>query len=94
MTFRRTLLVAVVLATACHSTSSAPVAPAMSGGSRYLFLWAGDADKQESDFLAVVDVNPRSPTYASVISTLPVGVIGSMPHHTEYEMSAQGILWA
>jgi len=28
--------------------------------SRYLFVWAGDADGRESDFLAVVDVDPQS----------------------------------
>ena len=36
--------------------------------SRFLFLWAGDADKRESDFLAVVDADPASDTYASVVA--------------------------
>jgi hypothetical protein len=65
-----------------------------SAGSRYLFAWAADADKQESDFLAVIDVDPRSPTYASVVSTVPVGAKGTVPHHTNYEMPADGMLWA
>jgi hypothetical protein len=51
----------------------------------FLFVWAGDADEQESDFLAVVDVRPDQPTYAQVVATLPVGATGTMPHHTEYE---------
>jgi hypothetical protein len=62
--------------------------------SRYLFAWAADADKQDSDFLAVIDVAPRSPTYASVVSTLPVGAKGTVPHHTNYEMPSDGMLWA
>ena len=57
-------------------------------------MWAGDADRQESDFLAVIDVDPRSATYASVIATVPVGVTGTRPHHTEHEMPGSGILWA
>jgi hypothetical protein len=62
--------------------------------SRYLFVWAGDADGRESDFLAVVDVDPRSSGYRSVIATRPVDARGTRPHHTEYEMPAGGILWA
>src|SRR5262249_38443893 len=62
--------------------------------SRFLFVWAGDADKRESDFLAVIDVDPRSAGYASVVTTLPVGVTGTRPHHTDYEMPAGGVLWA
>ena len=57
-------------------------------------MWAADADKQESDFLAVVDVDRQSPTYADVVTTLPIGAAGTMPHHTEYEMPADGVLWA
>jgi hypothetical protein len=74
---------------------SSPHAPqAGSGNSRFLVAWAGDADKHDSDFLAVIDVDPRSPRYASVVTTLPVGAIGTRPHHTNYEMPADGVLWA
>ncbi|MGH3996002.1 MAG: hypothetical protein ACRDTJ_00885, partial [Pseudonocardiaceae bacterium] len=62
--------------------------------SRYLFVWAGDADKRESDFLAVVDVDRQSPTYAQVVATLAVAAVGTLPHHTEYEMPPGGVLWA
>jgi 56kDa selenium binding protein (SBP56) len=62
--------------------------------SRFLFAWAGDADKRESDFLAVIDVDPRSPTYATVVATEPVRATATRPHHTEYEMPATGLLWA
>lgn len=64
------------------------------GGSRFLYAWAGDADKHDSDFLAVIDVDPGSATYASVVQTLPAGAVGTRPHHTNYEMPADGILWA
>jgi hypothetical protein len=91
---RLALVVLAITAAACHGAAANLPAPAQSANSRFLFVWAGDADRQESDFLAVIDVDPRSATYASVVATLPVGVTGTRPHHTEHEMSASGILWA
>lgn len=77
----------------CHAGPSQPVAAPVAS-SRYLFVWAGDADKRESDFLAVVDVDRQSPRYAEVVTTLPVGAVGTVAHHTEYEMPPDGVLWA
>ena len=91
---RYTLLVFAITASACHRGPANSRASAQAAGSRFLFAWAGDADKHDSDFLAVIDVNPRSSAYASVVATVPVGVAGTRPHHTEYEMPAAGILWA
>lgn len=58
--------------------------------SAYLYIWAGDEDGQESDFMAVVDVLPGSPRYGQVISSVLTGVKGSMPHHLEYELPRPG----
>jgi len=60
----------------------------------YLFVWAGDRDEADSDFLAVVDARRSEPTYGQVLATLPVGVGGTMPHHTEYEYPAGDTLFA
>jgi len=57
---------------------------AQAAGSRYLLTWAGDADRRDSDFLAVVDVQPNSATYRQVLRTVPVGETGTNPHHTEH----------
>lgn len=92
MPFRASLVIAFTIG-ACHRVPSA-TSRAEPTQSRFLFLWAGDADKQQSDFLAVVDADPRSTTYSSVVATLPVGFTATRPHHTEYEMPASGILWA
>ena len=87
--------VAAIMVGRCHSAASAPgTQPQAAPGSRFLFVWAGDADKRDSDFLAVINVDPRSDHYAAVVARLPVGVTGSRPHHTEYEMPATGVLWA
>jgi hypothetical protein len=91
---QRTLVAGAAMITACHAGAPAPVTTRAVPDSRYLFVWAGDSNKQESDFLAVIDVDRRSPTYAEVVATLPVGARATMPHHTEYEMPASGELWA
>lgn len=46
----------------------------------YLGVWAGDADRRESDFLAILDVNPLSPTAGKVLRTIPVGSRGNEPY--------------
>lgn len=62
--------------------------------SSYLFLWAGDADHKASDFLAVIDAESTSATYGKVVASVPTGVAGTHPHHTEHELSADGHLLA
>jgi hypothetical protein len=79
-----------LLATAaCAPPASPPVA-----SSHYVFAWAGDSAKRSSDFLAVIDVDPKSPTYATVVATAPVGATGTSPHHTEHVMPAGGVFFA
>lgn len=66
-----------------------------------LYVWMGDVDRdsatgelgpgQDSDFLAVYDIDPQSSSYGDVVSTLPVDLVGSLPHHTEYQMPAPGV---
>ncbi len=60
----------------------------------YLFLWAGDAEQKTSDFLGVIDADPKSSTYGKIVASVPVGEIGTHPHHTELEMPANGHLLA
>jgi hypothetical protein len=52
----------------------------------YLFVWAGDKDRKADDFLGVIDANPDSPTYGTILASLPVGESGTSPHHTEQVM--------
>jgi hypothetical protein len=52
---------------------STVLAQASRTGSPYLFVWSGDSDGKDSDFLAVVDARPRSSTYGEIVATLPVG---------------------
>lgn len=86
---RKTLaLMALLASAACRETSGS------SPQSDYLFVWAGDSAEKSSDFLAVIDANPTSAQYGSVITSLPTGVPGTHPHHTEAELSPNGHLLA
>lgn len=61
------------------------------GGTRqFLYAWMGAVDPEEPDFLAVFDADPLSRTYGAVLSTLPVDLYHSLPHHMEYEMPGEG----
>jgi hypothetical protein len=85
---RSSLLATIVIAlTACRA-EQAPKAD------QYLFVWAGDSAGKASDFLAVVDAAPSSPTYGSVVASLPTGDAGTHPHHTEPQLGANGHLLA
>lgn len=84
----RLLGTAALVTIACAPAPEAPAA----GPARYLFAWAFDVDerKEDTNFLAVIDADPSSPTYATVVATLPTGMVGGMPHHTEQVMPPNG----
>ena len=51
-----------------------------------MFVWAGDDAKTSSDFLAVLDADPKSPRYGQVVASVAVPGPTGTPHHTELEM--------
>lgn len=61
---------------------------------RYLFAWAGDEDREDSDFLAVIDLARHDGRYGTIVATTPIGEKGLWPHHTEHELGASGMLFA
>ena len=67
-------------------------------GEPYLLAWAGDADRQSSDFLAVLDADPTSPSYGKVLRTYPVRSRGNEPQsliaapRADRRVSASGVL--
>ena len=68
--------------TAC-SQKSAEI-PLTGEASPYLFVFAGDQDKADPDFLAMMNVDPSSETRGDPISSVSICHKDSMPHHTEY----------
>jgi hypothetical protein len=61
---------------------------------RYLYSWAGDAERDDSDFLAVIDLTPHGDRYGTVVATTPIGEKGIWPHHTEHELGPSKTLFA
>ncbi|HUQ19008.1 MAG TPA: hypothetical protein VM099_05290 [Gemmatimonadaceae bacterium] len=64
--------------------------------SRYLYVWAGtsmDTLHAGVDMMTVIDANPDSKTYGTVLAAQVVDS-GFMPHHIEYVLPAKGALFA
>lgn len=51
---------------------------------KLLYVWCVDADAKDNDFLAVVDVDKKSPHYGKIIYQLDVGSKGNETHHFGY----------
>ena len=71
--------------------SSAAAAGAHKG--HYLFVFTGDQKSTGNDFLAVIDADPSSPTYGKLVTSVATDQVSVRPHHTEYEMPADGMLF-
>lgn len=89
----KTAFCAIALAS-CSMKGEGEKPAAASAGADFIYVWAGDMDGRESDFLAVIDANADAPTYGDVVATLPVGAVGTMPHHVSYEYPENDILFA
>jgi hypothetical protein len=85
------LLLTILLAAAARGDAQAHARPA-----RYLYVWAGTGNSTTPgvDMMTVVDANPSSATYASVLAALTVDTSGRMPHHTEFVLPPAGPLFA
>ena len=76
---------AFVSSLALTACSQKPVEIPLKGeASPYLFVFAGDQDKEDPDFLAMMNVDPSSETRGEPISSVSICHKDSMPHHTEY----------
>jgi hypothetical protein len=64
--------------------------------SRYLYVWAGSGNDTTTgvDVITVLDANPTSPRYGSVLAALTVDSAGHMPHHIEFTLPAKGAFFA
>ena len=68
--------------TAC-SQKSADI-PLKGETSPYLFVFAGDQDTEDADFMTMINVDPASDTRGDPISSVSICHKDSMPHHMEY----------
>jgi hypothetical protein len=88
----RPALLAAALIACVASVACRPDRPAEPP--EYLFVWAGDSAHKASDFLAVIDATPSSAQYGAVVASLPTGMAGTHPHHTEASLAPNGHLLA
>ena len=69
----RVLTLAAVVCASCLAVGPTIEGQGTSSAeSRYLYAWAGDDDRKDSDFLAVLDITPNAERYGRVIATVPV----------------------
>lgn len=61
---------------------------------KLLYMWTRDGDHKESDFLAVVDVDPKSESYGEIIATVPTNSVANEAHHFGYTANADRIMAA
>lgn len=90
----RGLALLAISVVGCARNVAPALDPATPSPARYLFAWAGDEDRHDSDFLTVIDLAPHGDRYGTIVATLPVGEKGLWPHHTEHELGASGMLFA
>ena len=88
-----TLPLLAILLAGCAPKADHPVTPAPA---RYLYVWAGTGNDTTTgiDMMTVMDADPSSNAYASVVAALTVDSGGKMPHHTEFTLPASGPLFA
>jgi hypothetical protein len=90
------ILIALTLITvgACARNGPAPFVKMGQSQPRYLFAWTGDEDRQDSDFLTVIDLARDGDRYGTIVATAPVNEKGLWPHHTEHELGPSRTLFA
>jgi selenium-binding protein 1 len=59
-----------------------------------LYIWTRDADGKDSDFLSVVDVDPSSESYGTIVATAPTNSPANEAHHFGYTRSTDRIFGA
>jgi len=84
----------LVVALSCASRAPVPTDRVHQSAARYLFTWVGDEGREDSDFLAVVDIVRAGDRYGTIVATSPVGEKALWPHHTEHELGASKMLFA
>src|SRR5436853_4563117 len=69
------------LAPAPAETCLSPFVKRLDRREKVLYVFCVDADAKDNDFLAVIDVQPESKTYGTVVYQLDLGSAGNETHH-------------
>jgi methanethiol oxidase len=74
----------LVSGAASAETCLSPYVKRLDRPEKYLYLFCVDADAKDNDFVAVIDVDPKSSTYSKIINTVDLGSKGNETHHWGY----------
>ena len=69
---------------AAAETCLSPYVKRLDRPEKYLYLFCVDADARDNDFATVIDVNPDSLTYGTILNTVDLGSKGNETHHWGY----------
>jgi selenium-binding protein 1 len=58
---------------ASAETCLSPFVKRLDRPEKYLYVFCVDADAKDNDFFAVIDVNPDSGTYGTILHTVDIG---------------------
>jgi methanethiol oxidase len=78
------VLVGAVASLSLAETCLSPFVKRLDRPEKYLYVWCVDGDAKDNDFLAVVDVDKKSPSYTKIIHKLDLGGKGNETHHFGY----------
>lgn len=78
------LAVMTVAGAAVAETCLSPFVKRLDRQESYLYLFCVDADEHDNDFVAVIDVDPKSSTFSRIVSTLDLGSSANETHHWGY----------
>lgn len=79
-----TVTVMALAGAAAAETCLSPFVKRLDRQEKFLYLFCVDADEQDNDFVAVIDVDPKSATYAEIVHTLDLGSAANETHHWGY----------
>jgi selenium-binding protein 1 len=74
----------LALSPAPAETCLSPFVKRLERPEKYLYVFCVDADAKDNDFLAVIDVDKKSPKYGQILRQLDLGSSGNETHHFGY----------
>jgi methanethiol oxidase len=78
------LLIGIAPGRAGAETCLSPFVKRLDRPEKYLYVFCVDADAKDNDFFTVIDVNPDSRTFGTILHTIDLGTKGNETHHWGY----------
>ncbi len=82
--FLTALAATIPMPSASAETCLSPFVKRLDRPEKYLYVFCVDADAQDNDFIAVIDVDPDSTRYGTILHQVDLGTKGNETHHWGY----------